>query len=535
MGLLRRVMLRVMLLVAWPLAAKRFLDPEVEESTQIAWASNATRVLDLDVAAQLVAEGIWPVGEGHDEALRQGYGGERFSSLFQMAQGVPELADLRRMFDRGTITSQQYEYALRRMRLENQWHDALKELDHERLSPADIANAVQQGFLPNPGLLPVSPPSGGGQVPSPGPVGIDPVKEAAASGIDHDRLEVLARLAGLPPGPQELLEMYRRGVIDRSDVLRGIAEGHTKTEWGDAYLGTINRPLSAAELATLVVKKWITEGDAHERARAAGISTDNLDLLILGTGRPPAPGQLQQAYNRGLIDKDRFEKGIAESDLRTQWADVHFGLRVRYPSAFALRQLLTSKAISPDEGADILQKEGWPADLATKVAHAWHDQKAERVKTLAEGQIATLYEARFIDRGQAQGMLNELGYDGAEQTYLLELADARRVTRFLNTAVGKLHTLYINHRIGDTDATSGLGALGISSEAVGDLMATWRLERDVNAPTLTPAQIAAAVYYDVIARETGLQLLRDRGYSDHDAEVVIDVRMHGRPEGTAQL
>lgn len=524
-----------MLVIAWPLAAKRMLDPEIEEFVQLSWAADAIRALDPEVAAQLVAEGLWPDGQGREEARRSGIGTQRFLSMVEQARTPADLNAIRMMFRRGTITAQQFEYALRRARIENQWHGPLRELEHERLTPADVANAVQQGFMHNPGILPVTPPSGGGAVPTRPPVDLDAIKEAADSGVDKERLEVLARLAGLPPGPFELLDMRRRGYIEDSDVIRGIAQGHTKTEWAATYLKMLNRPLSAAELAILVIKQWLTVEQAHARAPAAGISTANLDLLISATGRPPGPAQLQTAVNRGLIDRQRFHKGIAESDVRPEWADTLYDLKVRYPTTFALRQLVSSGAIPPEEGARILRLEGWEPALASKVTHAWSDAKTTRVKELAESQVAVLYEARYIDQSQASAMLAALGYPPDAITYLLELADARRVKRFLDTAVGRLHTLFVNHRLPEQQAVSGLNGLGISSQAVDDLLATWRLERGANVPVVTPAEITGAVHFEIIPHDRGVQMLVDRGYTEHDARFKIAVRNHELAAGEPPL
>lgn len=533
MDLLQRVAQRLALLLGFALASKDIVRPYAAEVEQANWAAKPVNLLDPGTVAELVAQRLWDPGEGYDEAIRQGYDRGRLASLIQRAEGPPDRAALEAMHRRGLIDEDDYKYALERLQVEGRWFHGLAELLHERLSPADMANAIQQGFVENPGVLPVTPPTTPGKVATEPPTKIDPLKESAAFGIDKERLKVLARLAGLPPGPETLLEMVRRNIIEPQDLIRGVAQGHTKTEWADAYLAMLHHPLSAPELATLVVKRWITLEQGIERAELVGVRESDFRLLVQGTGRPPAPGQLQQAFNRGLIDRARFEKGIAESDLRTEWTDVHLGLRVHYPSAFALRQLLTSKAITAEEGADILRKEGWPADLATKVAHAWAGAGASKLKELSESQVATLYEARYIDRDQAEGLLAKLGYSGDEVVYLLELADARRVTRFLNTAVGRLHTLFVGHRAGEQAVVQGLNELGISSSAVDDLMATWKLEREANLPSITPAEITTAVRYELITRERGIALLMDRGYTEHDARFKIDVRMHAAPPGEA--
>lgn len=534
-AVLEPIAARVIAFFGFAGAAREVVAPVLNELEQDIWESNPTMALDATTAAEVDAQGIDPQGAWAGDALKHGVNGRRYEALVKLKQGPPPEETLIELERRGLLDNEGMLYALRRLGVEERFHAPIMALIHARLSPADVANAIQQGFLKNPGILPVSPPTTPGKVPSEPPIDIDPIKEAEAFGVDKERLTVLARLAGLPPGPGELLEMVRRGKITEADFRRGVAQGHTKTEWSDVYLEMLERPLSAAELAILVIKQWLTREEAHARAKAAGISTENLDLIISGTGRPPGPAQLQTAVNRGLIDPQRFHKGIAESDVRPEWADTLLAMRVRYPTTFALRQLVATGAIPASEGERILKLEGWEPELARKVSHAWSDAKATRVKELSEAQVATLYEARYLDRNQAADMLRRLGYPQPATDYLLELADARRVKHFLDTAVGKLHALFISHRLGEQKAVTGLNELGISSQAVDDLMATWKLEREANLPGITPAEITGAVHYGVIPRERGVAMLVERGYSEHDAHFKIDVRQHSQPAGESPL
>jgi hypothetical protein len=60
-------------------------------------------------------------------------------------------------------------------------------------------------------------------------------------------------------------------------------------------------------------------------------------------------------------------------------------------------------------------------------------------------------------------------------------------------------------------------------------MAEWTLERDVNVPGLTAGQYASAVYYEIMTRQAGIDGIKSLGYSDEDAKILVDIRMHGPP------
>lgn len=510
-------------------AVSKALEPELEGIVQDAWKANPIRVLEAAIIAQAVAQELADQGSANTEGEAQGLDANRMeymTKVFQTAPGIGEAIELLR---REFITAGDFDHARKKQALEPQWTEALQKLVETILSPADIANAIQQGFIPDDGILPG--PTGGTHgihIPVE-EVGIDPVTEAKHSGYNRDRLKVLAELVGIPPGPGELMQMLNRGIIDDASYYTGIREGHTKSKWSDALKQLRFFILSPIEAANLRLRGWIDDAEMYRLGSLAGAQESEMHNLFLMQGRPPGPGQLQTAFNRGLIDRARFDKGIEESDVRPEWTDTYFGLRVRYPSIFALRQLGSSGALTITEVADILKLEGIPPDLATKMATAFAAGKVAKQKELALGTIETLYEARYIDQGQATSLLTKLGYRPDEITLILELGDARRVKRFLDTAVGRIHSKFVSHRLPENIAIQELNALNISTQAINDLIAEWKLERDVNVPLLTAAQWAAAVYYAIVPRDEAIQEIKGLGYSDRDAHLLVDIRLHGPP------
>ena len=490
------------------------IEPLLRELANETWQRVQSQPLDPLLAANAFVQGI---AHGHSdagEASLTGISEGRFETLVDLARTAPAAGELLELLRRELISPGDLEHGLAKASLEDRWKGPIEQLRDTLLSPADLAMARQQGFETI----------------------IDLDAEAKHNGVTPARLRLLYELSGLPPGVETALDMWRRGIIDEGTFAQIVREGHTKTKY-TAQLEQLKRPL--VPLATVVnnrLRGWIDDGTYNAEIAQHGYTPADGQLFYQAIGRPPAPGQLQTAVNRGLLTKGAaggsglsFYKGIVESDLRPEWVELLYALRVRYPSAFVLRQLTSSGAITPAEASSILELEGWPADLATKTGKAWASSKTAGAKQLAQGAIEALYESRYIDSGQAGALLTKLGYDDSEITLLLELGDARRVKRFLDAAVGRVHTLFTHYKISEQTATTDLDTLGISSTARDDLLAFWRLEREINAPLLTPAQIAGAVHYEVITRDEGLAELRALGYSDTRARILIDTREHGPP------
>jgi len=512
-------------------AAAGAVEPVLEGIRQDAWQNNAIRVIAAEIAARAVAEGLMDPGTAHEEGVREGISNTRMDYMIELAKSAPDIGTLTELLRREFINPGNFTHGTKKAGLEPDWDSALQKLKDSILSVADVANAIQQGFIPNDGILRGDTGGTHGIDIPVDEVGIDPIQEAKHSGYNSDHLRVFAELAGLPPGPGELMQMLNRGIITEGSFTTGIREGHTKLKWTSALKQLRFGILSPVQAANLRLRGWIDDPTMNAYGELAGYTPDLMHRLWQMQGRPPGPAQLQTAVNRGLIGFTEFQHGILESDVRDEWTQLLYDLRRRYPTPFALRQLASTGGLTVAEVTNILELEGYPPDLAAKMAKAWATGKTAPQKQNAVSTIETLYEARYIDAGQASSLLTKLGYTADEITLILELGDARRVKKFLDAAVGKIHTLYVDHKLADADAVNELNALNISQQAIADLISEWSLERSANIPQLTPAQWAAAAYYAIVTRDAAIAGIKSLGYDDTNARILVDIRAHGIPTG----
>lgn len=479
------------------------VEPLAQDARNLAWSAHPDLPLDPRTAAELVLEGEWDEGKGEDEARKTGIDGDRFRSLVKLIDQAPDYAALLVLRRRGLITDAELTHGLRKAHFEPEWFDGLRELAHELLTPSDLANARQQGFV-----------SAERQR-----------HETEQQGLSAADAEVLFELAGLPPGVETGLQMLQRGIIDESTFARIVAEGHTKTKYTDELLQLRWAILSPSVLANAAIRQHLTVDEAKRRAAQAGVRPEDFEIEYLTVGRPASMEQMLSLYNRGVVTKADFEKAIAQSDIRPEYADPLFELRHRLPSIIQVKQLVAANALPDQLAVSILVDQGYSNEIATAVVAGAHKTKTEKERDLVKSEIETLYEGRQISAQQAHDWIVGLGYDSNEADLLLALADARRVRKYNEAAIGRIHTLFVGHRISETDATNALNALNVEPDGVHTLIELWDLERTANVREATDAQLLAGVKKGLLDPQQVHDRLVQRGYTETDAQLLISLQL----------
>lgn len=479
-------------------ASATALDPKFEPVRQEQWRLNPNRVLELEVLGAIVGQALADEGSLSDYAERNGYGADKLAYVAELARTAPSTAELLRMLLRGKISRAQAVKGLHKASIPDEWHDALLELEFLRLSPADLANAEQQGFTDI----------------------ISIPQEAAEIGLTPDRLELLHQLAGLPPGVETGLAMLRRSIIDDSLFAELVRTGHTKTKWTPQLLELRAQVLSMDTYARLWLKGWISQAEANAGGALTGFEPADVERQYLSMGRPAAPQQMATAIARGVegpdgvpMDEAQFLKGIRESDIRPEWGPMLFGIRYSYPPLFQINRLVTGGAISPATALDWAEKDRYAPEVVDALRAYWSTAGGAAGKELTKAEALDEYEGGFITEAELRTLLANLGETQHAIDLLVHLGDARRVKRARDSAVTVTEKGYVGHDLTRAQALAELSALGVSDQAAGELVHVWDLELGIGRKTLTEAELLRAWRRGVItAAEVTAELLA-RGYT----------------------
>jgi len=505
------------------------LRPLLQELTNLTWGLHPVRPPDAGTLASGVAQGQVDPGDAAVWAAQQGIGATAFKALVEIANtgpGVPAAFDLWR---RGVIDEPGFRRAVKRQGVEPEWINDFIALKTERLDPAVIATAIQRGIMHDPGFLPVGPPSAAGVV-KPFPVSpLDTLVEAAAHGIDEERLFVQTAIVGLPASPDLAARMTFRKIIEKVDFDRAISEGNTRNEWADVLFEGFRAIPTARDGIEGRLRGWITDAEMYAQTARHGMSKADTDLLFKVSGRPITNRQVFIGLRRGGVYDGPttqiaapFLKSLQESNIRPEWYNLAWAQRHTLPSAFVLRALTNSGDLTAVESENLLLDIGWPEDLAKKVATRWALGKAAGAKEATKTDLLTEYEGLYITEADVLAALTALGYDAAQAQIEIHLSDARRVKKARDQAVEAIHKSYVKHKIQRAEAATLLGVEAIPEPALGLILAQWDIELSAERAALTVAQIVRAYKRSVITRAEALAELEERGYSAADAATLLD-------------
>lgn len=452
-----------------------------------------------DIAAAK-ARGI-AIGRDHDdEAHRAGYNTDRFNALVQLNYRRPDVGQILDAVNRGDITEEGGRGALLQLGFREGDLDTVMALRRVLLTPAALADMVVRGIMTRD----------------------DAAAIAVQNGLSTKDFDRLVLDTGEPPGTQDLLFAHRRGFIDLSTVERGIRQSRVRDEWIPTILSLSTVPMTTADAIEAAVQGHITLDESRTIAAQNGLMPEHWQPLYDTAGNPPGVQEMVSMWHRGVLTLDELVQGIKESRLKDKYIQRVIDAAETLLPERSVVSLVSKNAITPAAGMDILLRRGYSKDIATALISEAHTTKTAATRSLTATQVVALYEDRAIDLPTTQGMLASLRYDDSEVGWLITLADLRRIKKFNDAAISRVHTQYVAHKIDSTRATTTLDALGISPDQRNDLLALWDIERTVSTKQLTLAQIEAAFKKQVISPAVAFQRLQEIGYAVDDAAIIME-------------
>lgn len=432
------------------------VEPVLEVPKQQAWKDNPNRILDLGSLARLVAQGLIDQDAVVDEAERNGYGGDKLRAQIQLELKAAPVAELLVLWRRGRISETLVDHGLAKAQIEQQYWTPIKELLSARLDPAVIATAIQRGIMQAPFDLPYNPDVPVGNV-TPFPVSdLDTTAEAAASGIDTERLRVETALVGLPMALDRAARAHFRGILTDGDYLRAVLEGNARGEWAEAELAVARQILSPHEYAELELRGYYDRDARLGNTAKHGMSDEDSDWLYDVLGRGLSLHAAFVAERRGGVFEGPTDAipewalyQLERGNLRPEVYNLAWAGRETYPSYFVTRALAQAGVIDPERAKALFEGLGWPLDVADAAATfytAGVTAKADPHLTKAEGQLWSA-----------------------------------------------IHKAYVESAATDAEADSDLATIGVTDTARSEVLALWQAERAVRRRSLAPAEIKKAI------------------------------------------
>lgn len=385
-----------------------------------------------------------------------------------------------------------------------------------KLSPADAATASNRSFMDNASAL----------------------AEAQSAGIDETRFAILQHLAGNAPAPEELAAALRRQIIpadgtgpDAVSFTQGIAEGNLLNKWGPTIQKLAQAIPSPSDIVDAGLKGQLSPADAVTTYTTVGGDPDYYQLLVDIAGNPPAPTELLDLANRGLIPWDgtgpdvvSFQQGIYEGRLKDKWEAIYRREGEYRPPPETVRAMLEANGITQDQATAYWASYGMTADTIAQYVQTANNTRNQLTQGLTETSVLQMYYNQLISQDDATAFLSLMGIDQTNATLLIAYTDMQRSIAAVTTAVSRIQTLYVAHKITGDTAMQSLERLNVPGDAIQGLLTTWNIVASANVKTLTEAQISDAFKAGIMPLDQASSELQAIGYTAYDAWVLLALK-----------
>jgi hypothetical protein len=456
-------------------------------------------LLSVPDLATGVARGILTFEEAETDAAGQGIRQDRFQTQVALAATVWSTADIIDLVNRGIMDEARGFEAMLRAGVTHDAAQDLMQLRHQLITVADLADMQVRGILTQE----------------------EGRRLAAMTGYTADQYDQFALATGSPPDLQSLFLAWRRGIIQESDVDRGIRESRLRDEWIPTAKSLRWVPLDLSEVVNGVVQNHITMDQAIPMAAEVGLTPENLALAVDNHGNPPSNTDAVDWYNRGLITRDMFDQIFREGHTKDKYIQAFFDARHRKLTMAEIRGLYRDGAMTRDVALTELQSIGFSPDDAGFIVTGASAAKTATARNLTIAQITQLLTDQLITSDQASQILTAMGWSDQEATWILDLATLQQMQRMTAAAVAKVRSEYVAHKSDVNTVSAALDSLGVATDARDQYIALWDIERTVVTKSLTEAQTVAAAKKGLIAVQDGSDRLQAMGYAADDAIILL--------------
>lgn len=291
-----------------------------------------------------------------------------------------------------------------------------------------------------------------------------------------------------------------------------------------AWKSDPSNPLSPEQAADAVVRNFLDAARAAELASESGTDAATFEIMTHLAGDAPGPEQLAEALRRQVIaatgkgpGSTSFEQGIAEGRLANKWAPVIHALAQIWPTPTDALEALLKGQVTHDEAQQLYARFGGNPDYFNLLYNT-------------QGESPSPVEAaRMANRGV-------IPWDGAgpditsyaqafhEGRWKNKWTDAFRKFAEYHPPARTVVAMLRNGSITDEQASTWLREEGAPDDVVAAFLADAHRTKATKAHELTTAAIQQLYSEHLIGQHEGIQLLVNLGYSQHDAELEIQLQ-----------
>lgn len=319
---------------------------------------------------------------------------------------------------------------------------------------------------------------------------------ATYTGTPRDVFDALVKVTGNPPGPQDLLTLWRRHKIDEPSMETGLRQGYLKNDWIGPVKEMFWVPLTPIEAVQAAVENHVGIDWARDEAAKSGMAPELFDIAYETAGNPPGPQEMLDLWNRGDVGEGDVDQALRESHLKNKWIPALKNLRRRLLTVEEAVTAAVQNHLDRDAAATVAALHGVErADFDVlfetfgnppgpeAMLDLWRRgdvTEAELDQALRESRlknkyipilkkrarhlvpmrtVTTLLSHGAVTDDRAREMLAQLGFTTADAQAIIDAAHFARTTPDKQLTVTQIRDLYVGHMISRDQAIADLATI----------------------------------------------------------------------------
>lgn len=343
---------------------------------------------------------------------------------------------------------------------------------------------------------------------------------ASRSGVGGSVFNDLVQLTGEPPGPMDMLSLWRRGFIGSGDVESALLFSRIKDVYIPWVLELAYQPMSAADAIETAIKGVVDVGTAQENFEIAGGMAEQFETLYEAAGNSIGTEQVLSLWNQGLAGEADVDATLGRSRLNPIFYPLAKLLRHKFLAPYQITQVLKAGGATPQQANEWMTNLGYGADQAAAIVASGTGGGAATSKAETEGFILTAYTDQVMSEAETLQSLVELGYTADVAAIMLANADMKRELSQRTGAVSAIKASYIARKITSAQATSLLGEINIPAAAINAWLTDWDVEQSAKINTFTLAQIGGFAKKGIIDYPTAVTMWQAMGWTLDEANIL---------------
>lgn len=350
--------------------------------------------------------------EAIDVAKKWGLTESDFDVLLNNTGEPLGLMQLLEAYRRGFIDQGRLKKGILQSRVRDEWIDVAEKLRFSPMTVSDAVNAVVQNHLNM----------------------AEGESIAQQNGLEPGAFSTLYETAGEPLSRGEMLQLYNRGKVSKSEVLQAERESRLKNKYNELSFDLHERLLEPRMLSSAVEFGSISHADAIKQAMEYGYSKELATVIVdegvarkLRTYKGRVVSSIETLYEDNAIAESEAARVISEMGFSSEEAkfileaaDVRRTTKTVNTTITAIRSRYLSRHITDKEASSLLDALGVPSKQRDYLLANWAIEWQAYTRQLTEAQIIKAVKLQLIKPEDALKRLVYMGYSGDDAVLLIE-------------------------------------------------------------------------------------------------------------------